>query len=100
MKKIFSILVLVLVLIGESLAMSVTAPQSTGDKMKQGAKSVAKGAKEMGESTAEGTKKVAKKVAKTTKKAGRKTKKGVKKGVKKVGEGTEKAGQKMKEAGK
>jgi hypothetical protein len=73
--------------------------QDAGDKMKQGVKSIGKGAKDVGTATAEGAKTVTKKTVRGTKKVTRKTVKGTKKGIKKVGEGTEKVGEKMKKAG-
>ncbi len=93
MKKItFALFVTFTLLVG-ALA------QDAGDKMKQGVKSIGKGAKDVGSATATGAKTVTKKVVKGTKKVGKKTVRGTKKGVRKVGEGTEKLGEKMKKVG-
>ena len=93
MKKIILVLLVTFTLLVGAMA------QDAGDKMKQGVKSIGKGAKEVGSATATGAKTVTKKVVKGTKKVGKKTVKGTKTGVRKVGEGTEKVGQKVKKAG-
>lgn len=93
MKKITLVLFVTFTLLVGALA------QDAGDKMKRGAKTIAKGAKEVGAATATGAKTVTKKVVKNTKKGSRKIVKGTKKGVRKLGQGTEKVGKKMKSVG-
>ena len=82
------------------------APQSVGEKMKQGAGKVVDKTKEVGSATAEGTKTVVKKVSKGARTAKHKTVRGAKAtkrvtktGLRKVGGGTEKAGKAIKKAG-